>query len=441
MKPIDLHKQAMIDLQADRLDEAFAICQQVLKLNPNFAPTYICLGSIYRKRQDLDAAIASIEKGLSLQPKLTNGYLILGEIYCEQQLFDLAIAAYENALKQQLVNSNIYYKLGEIYSRKQQFDQAYLNGVKALDVDPDPREAYFYRTLRLGFISLNSDNLFEQYITHYPHWLERLKPLIQYSSPITNIYHCSPSRAGSQWLKEILKDFRIFQYSGLAPFPVGLVKGLVKNQLSVHRFAYEATVIPRNTIVTGTLTIDFEQFQTLPKPEHYRAFFILRDPRDLVVSTYFANKQSHRVEGHILETRKVLNDLSLTNGLRYQLELESLLNVFRAMRSWVEKSHVDPAVMLVRFEDLTGERQFETFQALFQHCDIQIPAQVLEQLLAKNSFKQLSGGREQGQEDNNSHYRKGIHGDWQNYFNDEIHQRFTELTGDLVHLLGYSQLE
>lgn len=435
----NLHEQALLYLESDQIDEAMAACQQAIELDSKYPPAHICLGRIYRRQNDLDSAISSIEKGLALQPKLANGYFLLGEIYFEQQNFNLAIGAYQKYLDLQPSKSNVYFKLAEAYSRNQQFEQAYLNCVKALEQDPNPQESYFRRVLRLGFISTASESLLRQYVVQHPQLASRLQANVKYQSPVANIYHCCPPRTGSQWMKGILQDFRVFQHSGLAPLPLDFIKGLVQEPMSTHQLANEPNAIPPRTVVTGTFTVTFQQFQAMPKPECYRAFFVLRDPRDLVVSTYFANKKSHRLAGHIAKTREVLNSLSLTEGLIYQLE--SLSGVFKALRSWAENCQADPNVLLVRFEDLTGAKQFETFETLFKHCDIQMPAAELRQMLEDNSFKKLSGGREKGQEDSNSHYRKGTHGDWQNYFDDKVHQRFTELTGDLVHLLGYTQLE
>jgi hypothetical protein len=52
-------------------------------------------------------------------------------------------------------------------------------------------------------------------------------------------------------------------------------------------------------------------------------------------------------------------------------------------------------------------------------------------------FKKYSGWRDQGMEDQYSHYRKGMPGDWKNYFNRDITDYFQIKTGDLLAVLGY----
>ena len=45
------------------------------------------------------------------------------------------------------------------------------------------------------------------------------------------------------------------------------------------------------------------------------------------------------------------------------------------------------------------------------------------------SFEALSGGRVRGEENANSFFRKGIDGDWQNYFRREDNELFLDLAG------------
>jgi hypothetical protein len=55
------------------------------------------------------------------------------------------------------------------------------------------------------------------------------------------------------------------------------------------------------------------------------------------------------------------------------------------------------------------------------------------------SFERLSRGRQRGQEDPSSFFRKGIVGDWQNVFTEEDKRVFKEEAGDLLIKLGYEE--
>jgi cytochrome c-type biogenesis protein CcmH/NrfG len=429
------HQLAQSYLNQARLEDAIEACQNALASRPKFPSAYICLGRIYQQQEKWDEAIAAFKTALEIQPKLANAHVLLAEIYDRQGLAADAISAYESSLSLQPEQPHVHFKLGELYRQNAQLDKGFSAYYQALKTDSEAGLTYFRRLLRLGFISLEAGELFEQYVARYPELVQPLAEKIQHRSALGNIYHCCPPRTGSQWMKGIFQDFRVFQYCGLSPWPVELVRGMNPVSFNTAQLGESLNPILPNTIVTGTFTINFERFTQMPKPEQYKAFFVVRDPRDMVVSTYFANKKSHRPSGHIAQTREILNQLSVTDGLLYQIK--SLKQVFETMHSWLNNQQNNPNAIVVKFEQLTGSNQFEAFRDLFQHCEIQMPESILKQLLEDNSFKKLSGGREKGQEDSNSHYRKGLQGDWKNYFTDEVYQNFTEVTGDLVERLGY----
>ena len=258
---------------------------------------------------------------------------------------------------------------------------------------------------------------------------------VKHASAFVNIYHCCVQRTGSQWIKSILSDIRTYRYSGLTTFAYqNTLPGRSDPRKLTERSFSEA--FPSNTIVTQ-LYIDFENFKAIPKPKRYRAFFIMRDPRDLVVSAYFSNKQSHPIMGQeMARIREILNRASLTDGLLYMIQQRQDHGHFMALDSWIDAPKRDENVLLLKFEDLTGQASFHFFRQLFLHCDIPMREDELDKLLYAHSFKRLSG-RKRGQEDKSAHYRKGVRGDWRNYFNDVVSAEFKKVTGNLLVRLGY----
>ena len=87
---------------------------------------------------------------------------------------------------------------------------------------------------------------------------------------------------------------------------------------------------------------------------------------------------------------------------------------------------------------LYGEKQINVFSDLMRHCGISLSDDTVESILKKYSFKNISG-REQGLEDVNHHYRKGIAGDWKNYFTDEHKDLYKQLSDDLLVRCGYEK--
>ncbi|MEU8243609.1 sulfotransferase domain-containing protein [Actinoplanes missouriensis] len=236
-----------------------------------------------------------------------------------------------------------------------------------------------------------------------------------------NIYHCAVRKTASQWIKSIFSDPIVYQHSGLLTYDPRFYNWR------------DPRVCPPNRIALS-LFFSRKRFDEIPKPERYRAFFVMRDPRDMVVSSYFSTRDSHGPMGDVLEVRKVLRELPKKEGMLYLIDDLAKKGRFNALRSWVLAPE-DEAIRLIRYEDLTGPRQTEEIDQLMRHCGIAIPRPDLETLLDRYSFARMNDRQGGGTV---SHYRKGEAGDWQNHFDDDIQEAFQKAAGArLVERLGY----
>lgn len=254
-------------------------------------------------------------------------------------------------------------------------------------------------------------------------------------SSYENIYYGATIKSGSQWLTALFSDFTVYRYSGL-PFYDYLVryyKGREPRPTMTGRPFDKAFPVRK---FAGTLYIDYSSFQTIPKPSKWRAFFVIRDPRDLLVSWYFSAKISHIVIGSdTVATRRKLESLSFEDGLIYGIDWFAEYGLFQSLKSWHQCD--DPNVKTIRYEDLVSDRQPQVFRDLFNFLDINIPEDEFQQLLQAYSFETLSG-RKPGEADNNSHIRQGQSGNWQKHFTPKVREHWDRVVGDLAEELGYS---
>ncbi|MEC4986426.1 MAG: sulfotransferase domain-containing protein [Oscillatoria sp. PMC 1076.18] len=261
--------------------------------------------------------------------------------------------------------------------------------------------------------------------------IKNSKIWLRHRSQYTNLYHCCVHKTASQWLQALFCDSRVYRYSGLKLCPNGQVRrggyGIVETN---------SEKFPEKTIA-GSLHISFENYLAIPKPDNYKTFFVMRDPRDIVISNYFSVKYSHVPNGNILEQRQTLNNLSLTEGIIYTIEHLQNWGLFAALDSWIDAPKKDPKVKLFKYEEITAKNNFVVVQELLHHCDIKMPDKTLEELLNYHSFVKKTKGRQQGEENQRSHFRKGIAGDWKTYFNEEIEAKFQQATRDLTKRLEY----
>jgi len=243
-----------------------------------------------------------------------------------------------------------------------------------------------------------------------------------------NIYHCCTQKTATQWIRAIFSDPIAYRYTGLdvLPYPhLGL------------RFAHFDRPFPRRTFA-ATLPIAYPTYLSIPKPQEYKAFFILRDPRDIVVSWYFSAKYSHLPFGPIPELRTNLEKLDLQEGLRYMIDRLEDWGSFWAQRSWMEVTEDRENIQVYRYEDLARDNH-SFLQQLFDYLDIVMPDEDLSALCQRHTFEKHSKGRKQGEEDRYSHYRKGMAGDWENHFDGATEAHFMQATGDLLEVLGYRE--
>jgi len=259
---------------------------------------------------------------------------------------------------------------------------------------------------------------------------------VKHTSQFTNVYHLGLQKTGSMWIQSVLCDPIIYRYSGLLPHRV---KGTRRwNQMETLVFA---DPFPERRIVSK-LYISRDNFRSIPKPANYRAFFVIRDPRELVVSWYFSTRDNHVVEKDaerlLYRARHELRAMDINEGMRYCIDLFEEKGKFDLLRSWTGSDpELEDRVRIVRFEDLSGPESVRHFGELFDFLDIRIPQEQLEGLVQAYSFKKLSG-RKPGQENTKSHLRSGSAKTWDRYLTDDLLEYFEQRSGGLAAALGYA---
>ena len=250
-------------------------------------------------------------------------------------------------------------------------------------------------------------------------------------SPYENIYHCCTQKTASQWFKKVFSDILFYKYTGLEIFL--LTKPISERLQDV----YINKPFPKNTIGTH-LYIDYPTYISIPKPTKYKTFFVLRDPRDLVVSWYFSIKYSHPENHRLHQIRNDLKELPLSEGLKYSIDRLDKVGLFELQKTWVQIPGNSQNIRIFRYEDL-AEDNFQFLMQLFDYLEISTPPDKLLELYSKHKFSKYAGDRNQGVENLNSHYRKGMSGDWKIYFDRSVTSHFKKVTRELTEILNYAE--
>lgn len=173
-----------------------------------------------------------------------------------------------------------------------------------------------------------------------------------------------------------------------------------------------------------------------PSFRDFLAFHVVRDPRDMIVSAYYSHLHSHpTTQWTALQAqRKNLQRLSLDEGLVSTMQF--LMPTLNDLKRW-ERGHL--SILELQFEDLLENPQ-TFFKKAFYHLkliDSTEESKFLDDLVSQNNFENLSKGRNHGEEDVTSHYRKGIAGDWKNHFKAQHKDFFKEHFQEILTKFDY----
>jgi hypothetical protein len=211
-------------------------------------------------------------------------------------------------------------------------------------------------------------------------------------------------------------------------------------------------------------------FGQVAKLDNLVGVHAVRDPRDIVVSAYFSHLKTHATTTwpELAAHRLLLQQCDQETGLFHEIAFRQ--RQFEEMSSWSEY-HADNIIQ-VRMEDVTSrtyqsmlsivgflgllnqerygfsKRLEYVFARLLRNIEARLgvplprilralPAERMLGIVWQNEFEKLAGGRKIGEESKDSHYRKGVHGDWKNYLNGAHTARIRALCRDIMVQNGY----
>ncbi|GAK55758.1 sulfotransferase [Candidatus Vecturithrix granuli] len=260
------------------------------------------------------------------------------------------------------------------------------------------------------------------------------------------VFHLTHHKAGSQWVAEILKrcapERFVLPQIQVAHFLTNPIKiGGIYPTVYVSRAKFETTLGLRKWSDRQThryffrhpVTFMFNWLHFRLQKRPYRKFIVIRDLRDTLISLYFSLKISHpQITSRHVTLRQSLNALDQERGLMLLMD-QIIPGVADKQLSWLHT----PDTLFLKYEHLLAD-EYTTFQHIIAYCQIQIHHQTLSDIIKYNSFESVTG-RKRGDEDITLHQRKGIAGDWRNYFSERIKEEFKRRFGNVLIQTGYER--
>jgi lipopolysaccharide transport system ATP-binding protein len=245
---------------------------------------------------------------------------------------------------------------------------------------------------------------------------ERVRRRISGPAEPPTVFHVTHHKSGSQWIHRIL----------LSLAGDRVVAPEVESAQFLNRPIEPGKVYP-------TVYITREQFDSVKVPAGSRRFVVIRDLRDTLVSIYFSVKHSHPVlHERIQNRRQELQQMSLEDGLLHTIYLH-LSGIAQFQWSWLNAGEE-----LIKYEDLLTDDEEILARVLLHRCRLGVDPMKFREVVLANRFEAFAG-RKPGQENIHSHERKGIAGDWKNYFTDKITETFKRYYGSLLIATGYER--
>ncbi len=170
---------------------------------------------------------------------------------------------------------------------------------------------------------------------------------------------------------------------------------------------------------------------------------VWRDGRDVMVSWYHQCLFAHDRHNQ-LQVARARRELRLADYDDVRGNLPRFLEwAFTRPRSpgftWPEfvwRWHARPGVVHVRYEDLRGNPTGELVRVVRELAGCDMDERTAAAIVEEFSFERQTG-RRPGEEDRRSFLRKGVVGDWPNYFDAEARRVFARFAGEALVQAGY----
>ena len=234
-------------------------------------------------------------------------------------------------------------------------------------------------------------------------------------------YVCEYPRSGGTWLARMLADYFGIARPGPSIFPIGC-RAVIHTHWRFH-------------------------------PKMRNVYVLMRDGRDVMTSYWFyrirniKTKKSYNYNQQHRELQRVLGgdydpdnpSAHLADFMRHEFSHPhgAPQDWGAFYQSWYNPERC-PWIAYLRYEDLLTE-PVDTLKRAIEHITGESAEMARIERAVEHFSMAKDTGRKPGEEARTSFIRKGIAGDWKNYFTPEIARVFDELAGETLIKLGYEE--
>lgn len=247
--------------------------------------------------------------------------------------------------------------------------------------------------------------------------------------PHTTLFIAGLPKSGTTWLERMIAS-----YEGFHELMIPEVARHEMRTGGSHDYELPDDMFTRfrNALVLTKMHIHASPHNTrLLRDSGIRYVVLYRDLRDVAVSNYYYVRNFPWHPEH-----KYYRNTCLKTGLYLFAD-----RTLGAYRDWIYawRKNRDPELsMVIQYEDLL-EDDVGVLRRIAKHFGLDSSDETIERITKANSFREMSGGREKGQSDKKDFTRKGIAGDWKNYFDDTLREKYKEIIGQALIDTGHEK--
>lgn len=241
--------------------------------------------------------------------------------------------------------------------------------------------------------------------------------------------------------KSITTDtFGISPQQAKRTFTRNIANAILKTEKTLSK---RSIIVDKFTPYVGTALAAVQELaETFPKAKFIH---LVRDGRDVATSGVF-HWLTKSIEGeeenpNVRKRSEIYVHGSPTESLeRFFTDTE----IDEWARTWSEPNAAmaelgqNRDVLVVRYEDMLKDHAGQ-LQRLFRFLSADSSPETIAHCVEGSSFQKMSGGRKPGQAVHTAHVRKGVAGDWRNYFCQKDGKQFERIAGDELQHANYEQ--
>ncbi len=145
-------------LENSQYQQALVEFENAIRINPNYAKAYNCIGNINHSLNKPQEAINYYKKALQLDPKYAKAYNNLGGEYFSLAQYEEAIVYVEKSLQINPNDAQNYYNLGLAYSFLKKPQQSRGNFQKAKEIYKRQKDIDNLQRVEFALKKINADN-------------------------------------------------------------------------------------------------------------------------------------------------------------------------------------------------------------------------------------------------------------------------------------------